>query len=284
MYDGLVRVAHQEELGAQTHLLTLDAPAIAQETQPGQFVMLQSAPRGGPLLRRPFSVQRVHDDGGIEILYKVVGVGTAAMAALVPGDRVTALGPLGHPFTMPSRSEHAVLLGGGVGIPPMVILSDHLRAAGHTAWTALLGLRSAMQRGAAVGFHRGPAPGPGQVEFATMDGSLGHKGHVVSLLRTLRDTGRLDGPLRLYACGPMAMLRAVAVEAANLRVPCEVSVETMMGCGVGVCMGCVIESSAWVSAADRRAFSPYDRWWLACKRGPVFDAQQVVLDDGGLLH
>jgi dihydroorotate dehydrogenase electron transfer subunit len=262
MYDGLVRVAHQEELGAQTHLLTLDAPAIAQETQPGQFVMLQSAPRGGPLLRRPFSVQRVHDDGGIEILYKVVGVGTAAMAALVPGDRVTALGPLGHPFTMPSRSEHAVLLGGGVGIPPMVILSDHLRAAGHTAWTALLGLRSAMQRGAAVG----------------------HKGHVVSLLRTLRDTGRLDGPLRLYACGPMAMLRAVAVEAANLRVPCEVSVETMMGCGVGVCMGCVIESSAWVSAADRRAFSPYDRWWLACKRGPVFDAQQVVLDDGGLLH
>ena len=284
MHDAPAPVVSNEDLGASIFLLTLDAPEIARLTRPAQFVMLQAAPQGGPLLRRPFSIQRVYDDGRIEVLYKVVGRGTAMMAALRPGDLLPTLGPLGRPWTAPAPGEHALLIGGGVGIPPMVVLSDDLGRTRHDAWTALLGVRSLSERGCLVGFERGPVLDPGRIEVATLDGSLGHRGHVLSLWRALREAGRLPGALRVYACGPMAMLRAVAVEAADLGVPCEVSVETMMGCGVGVCMGCVVESRAYVDAADRSAFSPYDRWWLACTRGPVFDAQQVVLDDGGLLH
>jgi dihydroorotate dehydrogenase electron transfer subunit len=115
-----------------------------------------------------------------------------------------------------------------------------------------------------------------------MDGSIGFEGHVVA---AWLDAG-IQGPTRVYACGPMIMLRAVAEAAAERGLACEISVETMMGCGVGACMSCVIENRAWRDGdeAVRQGMSPYDRWLLACREGPVFRSDRVVLDDGEFLH
>jgi dihydroorotate dehydrogenase electron transfer subunit len=241
-----------------------------------------------PVLRRPFSVQRVEGDT-YDILYRDVGVGTRLMTRLLPGQEVSTLGPLGNSFTMPQPDERAVLLGGGVGIPPMVALADGLEAAGHRDWEAFLGVRSTKDAGCFVGFDERYGRGTiyaEQVHRATMDGSVGFAGHVVAAWLDRWEGQGLgpEGACRLYACGPMIMLRAVAEAAAERGIPCEVSVETMMGCGMGACMSCVIESSDARDPKKRASMSPYDRWLLACRKGPVFDAAAVVLEDGGFLH
>lgn len=279
--DVPARVVLNDGFGAGIHRLRLYAPEVAATVAAGQFVMLGCAEAGGPLLRRPFSIQKT-DGEQFDVLYRVVGVGTRALAALRPGQVVPVLGPLGRGFTPPQPSEHAILIGGGVGVPPIFLMAAQLDSRGHRAWSAVLGVRGRADRPCLVAFDEG-FPGDGRVHLCTIDGSFGHRGHVVSLWESL---GPVPARARVYACGPMAMLRAVAEAAALRGLPCEVSVETMMGCGVGICMGCVMESSAYVNAGgeERKSFSPYDRWWLACRRGPVFDAQAVVLNDGGLLH
>ena len=219
-------------------------------------------------------------------MYRVVGVGTSAMTKLRAGDTPRVLGPLGNSFTLPQPGETAVLLGGGVGIPPMVALADALvaRDGDGARFEAYLGVSGASDRGCMVGFDEGFGPSStfgDRVFRATVDGSFGFRGHVVAawLDRWEARGHRPDGPARLYACGPMVMLRAVAAAALERGLPAEVSVETMMGCGVGICMGCVIENKHYDGSGN-----PYDRWLLACLKGPVFDSDAVILDDGGLLH
>ena len=288
MRETAATVVENRDLSAGVHLLRLRNAAVCDGHQAGRFVMIGAGEVVGggppsPMLRRPFSVQRV--DGDVfEILYRVVGVGTDRMARMVPGQIVPVLGPLGSAFSQPAPEERAVLLGGGVGIPPMVALADALVASGHRAWTAYLGVGSSADAGCFVGFERGPAA-TGAVVRASMDGSVGLRGNVVQAWLADRAQAAPQRE-RVYACGPMAMLRAVARTCAELGVPAQVSVETMMGCGVGICMGCVIENRAYAEgdAAARAAMSPYDRWLMACIKGPVFDATEVVLDDGGLLH
>ncbi len=292
MHETVATVVENREMGSGVWLLRLRDAAVCSEHQPGRFVMLGTgaAVENGPpapLLRRPFSIQRVDQDT-FEVLYRVVGVGTRCMTDLRADDRVPVLGPLGNSFTAPQPGERAVLLGGGVGIPPMVALADHLSATGHSEWRAYLGVSSVADKGCFVGFEERYASdlSGGRVLRATMDGSLGFEGNVVQAWLRDREDGPPAGGERVYACGPMAMLRAIARTCAELDVPAEVSVETMMGCGVGICMGCVIENKTYAdgTAEQRSCMSPYDRWLMACTKGPVFGAQAVVLDDGGLLH
>jgi len=292
MHETVATVVENREMGSGVWLLRLRDAGVCSDHQPGRFVMLGTgaAVENGPpapLLRRPFSIQRVDEDV-FEVLYRVVGVGTRCMTDLRADDRVPVLGPLGNSFTVPSPGERAVLLGGGVGIPPMVALADHLSANGHSEWRAYLGVSSVADKGCFVGFEERYASdlSGGRVLRATMDGSLGFEGNVVQAWLRDREQGVPEGGERVYACGPMPMLRAIARTCAELDVPAEVSVETMMGCGVGICMGCVIENKTYADGTDeqRACMSPYDRWLMACTKGPVFGAQAVVLDDGGLLH
>lgn len=282
--DIAAEVVRQDDLGAGVFRIRLLAPEIAGVMRPGQFVMITCAPTGGPILRRPFSIQRA-TDGQIDLLYRVVGLGTRSLSALRPGARIATLGPLGRPFDPPGDGERAVLIGGGVGIPPMVALAHSLDAVGLRSWQAFLGVRGATDAGCWVGFDEG-FDSDERVHHATLDGSRGWKGHALASWLSSEGAHVGRAPVRVYACGPMAMLRAVAEACATRGIPCQVSVETMMGCGVGICMGCVVESKSYVEAdpGTRKALSPYDRWWLACRKGPVFDAATVVLDDGGLLH
>jgi len=283
MHETVATVVENRDLGSGVHLLRLRNADVCSEQRAGRFVMLGTGEdvAGGPpapMLRRPFSIQRVEGDV-FDVLYRKVGVGTACMSTMKVGRAVEVLGPLGNAFTAPGPGERAVLLGGGVGIPPMVALADQL---GDADWTAYLGVSGEADAGCFVGFDERPAWGD-RVVRATMDGSLGFHGNVVQAWLERRDPSVQE---RVYACGPMVMLRAVAAKCTELGVPAEVSVETMMGCGIGICMGCVIENRSYADgdAAARAAMSPYDRWLMACTKGPVFDAQGVVLDDGGLLH
>ncbi len=280
MADVACTVVENRDLGSGVWLLRMRGAEVVAGMGAGRFVMITTGTGLSPLLRRPFSIQRT--DGDVfDVLYRVVGEGTALMARMVEGQTVTVLGPFGNTFATPAPDETAVLLGGGVGIPPMVALADALEAAGHTRWEAYLGVRSTADAGCFVGFDERWA-GDERVRYATMDGSLGFEGHVVA---AWLDRG-VHGPTRVYACGPMVMLRAVADEAARRGLPAQVSVETMMGCGMGACMSCVIENRAYREgdAAARAQMSPYDRWLLACRKGPVFDAQRVVLEEGEFLH
>ena len=281
MRDAVCDVVENRDLGGGVWLLRLRDPAMAAEMAPGRFVMLQVGPDLAPTLRRPFSIQRCSGDV-YDVLYRVVGVGTQLMAGLKPGDTVGALGPMGNSFTPPAPDERAILLGGGVGIPPMVALAYDLLARGHEDFQAYVGVSSAQDAGCWVGF-KDQLEDP-RITRATMDGSIGFAGHVVAAWRDRWQREGAPSKARVYACGPMVMLRAVELAAAELGVPAEVSVEAMMGCGMGACMSCVIENKDAQDPVKRAAMSPYDRWLLACRRGPVFATGTVVLDEGEFLH
>jgi dihydroorotate dehydrogenase electron transfer subunit len=292
MHETVATVVENRDLGSGVWLLRLHNADVCAAHRPGRFVMLGTGEEleGGPpapLLRRPFSIQRVRGDI-FDLLYRVVGIGTGLMAEARTGQQLPVLGPLGNAFGPPAPGQRAVLLGGGVGIPPMVAMADSLTSTDHSEWRAYLGVSSAQDAGCFVGFEDGYAQelDRGRVLRATMDGSLGFHGNVVQAWLRDREQGVPPAGERVYACGPMAMLRAVARTCAELGVAAEVSVETMMGCGVGVCMGCVIENKAYSEGTveERTRMSPYDRWLMACTKGPVFEASSVVLDDGGLLH
>jgi dihydroorotate dehydrogenase electron transfer subunit len=188
---------------------------------PGQFYMLTAAERWGggederPFLPRAFSVMRAGDDT-LEFLLEDVGPGTERLCELGDGDGLWLLGPLGNGFAPPREGRRPVLVGGGVGIAPLVIWADRLGGA-----QTLLGFRDAAHA-------EGAALIPGAA-VATDDGSVGHHGFVTDLLD-------LDGSIEIYACGPPAMLDAVAA----LGVPAQLAMESGMACGFGACFGCVV--------------------------------------------
>ena len=283
MADSSSIVLENRDLSNGVWLLRLQDAVLAPKMSPGCFVMLRCGTDLAPVLRRPFSVQRTAGDT-FDILYRVVGEGTALMTAMRPGQRVDVLGPMGNSFTMPDPGQEAILLGGGVGIPPMVALADALEDAGHREWSAFVGVSSTRDAGCWIGFDE-RWPDDRRVRRSTMDGSVGFEGHVVAAWQDAMARGATSRTgARVYACGPMVMLRAVQSAAAELELACEVSVETMMGCGMGACMSCVIENADAVDPALRAKMSPYDRWLLACRQGPVFPAGRVVLQEGEFLH
>ncbi len=218
-------------------VLALHAPEIAATARAGQFVNLGWSP--GPLLRRPFSVYRSEGEQ-VEVVLKSVGAGTAQLLALEPGDRVSCLGPLGRGFDLPREARTVVLVSGGLGVAPMPLAAR--QAAG-------LGMRVTWVHGArSVDELCGEAEGD-RIVWATDDGSRGARGTVV---------GAAPDADVVLACGPNRMLAAVAE-----RWPdAQVSIETYMGCGTGVCLGCAVPLVR----------GGYDR---ACKEGPVYRAADV---------
>jgi dihydroorotate dehydrogenase electron transfer subunit len=231
------RITGKRLVARDMYVITMDAREIASAVLPGQFVNIGWSP--GPLLRRPFSVYRV-DGERIEIVLKAVGVGTAQLLSMAQGDRVTCLGPLGHGFDINAGPRTALLLSGGLGVASM-------RLAARRA--ASLGIRVTWVHGARSAEDLCVETDGDDVIWATDDGSKGFKGTAVAAAP--------DADLVL-ACGPNRMLYAVAA-----RWPeAQVAVETYMGCGTGVCLGCAVPLSR----------GGFDR---ACKEGPVYRAADV---------
>ena len=254
-------------------VLALAAPAIAAAALPGQFVMLKTSRGMDPLLRRPFSIFEVlrHDDGsprGITILNKRIGKGTSLLYEAEAGARLECLGPLGRPFEPVDPPGEAWMVAGGVGLAPFVTLAESLVSRGTPA-TLFYGARRAADLHCADIFDRLGV----RMVFSTEDGSRGTRGFITAPLDaelTARPSGR---PVRLYVCGPTPMMRAVASVAHTHRTPCDVSLEQVMGCGLGGCYSCV------VPARDPGGTPHHTR---SCIDGPVFDATRIVWE--ALVH
>ncbi len=248
------------------NVVALAAPDVARLARPGQFVMVKPDPGCDPLLRRPFSVFEVLRDSegevmGLSLLNKRIGVTTRRLYDVSPGERIQCLGPLGQAFEPPSPREQAWMVAGGVGLAPFLTLAESLAERGPQTRLFYGG------RGADDLFYLDAFDTLGvTLELTTDDGSRGRPGLVTGPLRDALEETDPATPVRLYACGPTPMMRAVTELAAAHGRRTDVSLEQVMGCGLGGCYSCV------VPVTQEGAATHFVR---SCLEGPVFD--------GGLL-
>ncbi len=242
--------------------LTVEFAELAHEARPGQFLSLEIPGPNAPLLRRPFSIHRVLDDK-VQVLFKVVGEGTKILTQQQPGTMLNVMGPLGDGMFAPSeQAEKFLLVAGGIGIAPLLFLADVLQK--RKAETLLFfGGRTADDLPTKDDFAM-------PVTLTTEDGSVGEKGLITVPLAAALQNGDA-AKIQVLACGPMPMLKAVAELCYRYGAPGQVSLETMMACGVGSCYGCAIEVGR-----DEHGQARYER---VCHEGPVFDVNHLPWDD-----
>jgi dihydroorotate dehydrogenase electron transfer subunit len=282
LVDVEARVIRNTRLSSDYNVIALAAPDIAAATQPGQFVMVKSGRGGDPLLRRPFSVFEVLRSNnrvdGLTLLSKRIGVTTRMLFDAVEGDTISCLGPLGRPFEPVDPPAEAWMVAGGVGLAPFATLGDALLARG-TKTTLFYGARTGAELFYLDWFRsRGI-----RLVLATEDGSIGDRARITAPLeRELRDSeSRIPNPesrtaqaVMIYACGPEPMLEAVTHVAARFKRPSQVSVERVMGCGMGGCYSCVI-SVRDGAGSERTRPAHYVR---SCMAGPVFRGDEIAWD------
>lgn len=254
--------------GANLHVMTLEAPAIAAMTRPGQFVHMKIPGMEGHVLRRPFCIYAADAAAGtVDILYQVVGFGSEHMTSLAPsaegapaGTVPELIGPVGNGWSVPEGAKRVLLVGGGVGAAPLFMLCEQLCAEG-VAVDVVLG---AQTQAALVCRERYAALLSAEPRCATDDGSYGRAGFCTPLVEeALAEAAEAGEPYDYVAvCGPEPLMKIVAGMAASAGVPCQVSMEKRMACGVGACLSCVVDTQA----GKKRA----------CVDGPVFNAEEVV--------
>ena len=250
-------------------VVALAAPEIALLAQPGQFVMIKPSRGIDPFLRRPFSIFEILRDErgvatGISLLNKRIGAGTGLLYDVVPGSRIGCLGPLGHPFEPVEPPAEAWMVAGGVGLAPFVTLAEALKARG-PRMRLFYGARRAAELLYVELFERLGV----ELVLATEDGSRGTRGLITVPLDAALQTLPSTHDLRLYACGPTPMMRAVAELAQRHERRCDVSLEQVMGCGLGGCYSCVVLT---------RAVGGTPHFVRSCTDGPVFDATRILWD------
>lgn len=252
-------------LGCGYYRMRLSCHRQYANAVPGQFVMLRLIPQMDPLLARPFSIHRLIRQGslvtGLELLFKVVGKGTHALSLKQPGDCLELTGPLGRGFSIPAEARHMAIVAGGIGVAPMIFLLDYLKERGHDPANVqvFLGGKSKTDLLCLNDFSAFGVP----VHTSTDDGSSGEQCLVtdplkIALTRNLPDI--------IYACGPMDMLACIAGIVDKYGIACQVSIETMMACGMGACLGCAV--------VRRNHSQPYLH---ACLDGPVFDVKELLI-------
>lgn len=255
---GQAVVCSQMQIAEGIYDLTLRMPEIAEQARAGQFVALYSED-ASRLLPRPISLCGFDaDEGTIRLVYRVAGAGTREFSGLKEGDMIRVMGPLGNGFTL--RGRRAMLIGGGIGIPPMLELARRMNAEEpETEKTILLGYRDAQT------FLLDEFEAQGRVVIATEDGSLGTKGNVLDAIRALD----LEADV-IYACGPRPMLKALKNHALSNGIECYISMEEHMACGIGACLACVCNTK------NKNAHTNVNNARV-CMDGPVFDAREVDL-------
>jgi dihydroorotate dehydrogenase electron transfer subunit len=298
-------VASNRQVGERFYKLRLmfsgHGAAAFAKFEPGQFVQIDisstalppneqilseliNTARRNVLLRRPFSFANVTHDGdktSAELLYRVVGPATLRMTTLSNGDLVNVIGPLGKGFSISKSKKTALLVIGGMGAPPIIHLARMLTAEHHDIEIiALAGAKTAKELpfegrldeiSRQLGFSIPEFAKCGvKSQVATDDGSVGHEGVVTDLLERWLDAkpGLSTNEAIIYACGPEAMLAKVAEIARERNIDCQISMERMMACGIGVCQSCAVECH--VEGSNETVYK------LCCEDGPVFDSKQVV--------
>lgn len=249
------RVIAQNCLSPGYYLLRLEAPELAHKALPGQFVMIQCGDCYDPFLRRPLSIHYVEEEKGeVQFLYQVRGKGTALLAKKMTGDKVQLLGPLGRGFSCAEEGKKGLLVGAGIGVAPILYLASFLKK---RRWDLqiLMGARSreGILRPEMYELY-------GRVSVATEDGSSGWKGSVLGLLKEKLGQSSFD---KIFACGPLPVLKGVQQLSIDKGIPAEISLEERMACGVGACLGCTCRGDGGEQLR-------------VCREGPVFAAEEVI--------
>jgi dihydroorotate dehydrogenase electron transfer subunit len=275
VWHGTVTIEQNVALAGDTYRVRFRCPEIATQILPGQFVMVRLAGSDDPLLGRPFALYDtvLGADGrpiGLDIVYRVVGKMTGRLVERKAGERLEVWGPLGNGFAA-SRTEHLVMVAGGIGQTPFLALAreylglgtygDPARGVPQARWATLCyGVRSREYLAGVADFEQAGV----EVRLSTEDGSAGHRGLVTDLVPPLVEESPWD--CRIVCCGPEPMMEATARIARQLSVPCQVSLETPMACGIGICFSCVARIREGPGRWDYRR---------TCVEGPVFDAEDV---------
>lgn len=259
--DEALTVTENTELAAGIYRLRLErGSGDADLPQPGQFAMVQVREGVSPLLRRPISYLSA-DEKSVEFLYKVTGVGTRILKNVKHGDILNVLGPVGRGFDRSLAKSRAMLVAGGIGLPPLYFLAGELKKINVDNIELLYGAATENELVMCDELESSVTV----AKFATDDGSYGYNGLVTELMKN-----RLDEkpPDVIYTCGPDPMLEAVAKIALEKDIPCQVSVEARMACGIGACLGCVVPDKD-------------GNYLRVCEDGPVFASQELL---GGASH
>ena len=245
-------VIRQEEISYEVYSMWIKTDDIAKYAKPGQFISVYCND-GSRLLPRPISICEIdQEDNAIRIVYRVFGQGTREFSTLRTGRQLELLGPLGNGF--PLKSKKAILIGGGIGIPPMLELAKQLKCEKEI----VLGFKEET-------FLEDEFRDYGKVSIATEDGSYGIEGNVLDAIRENQISGKI-----IYACGPTPMLRAIKSYAVENKIEAWLSLEEKMACGIGACLACVCNSKEKDSHTH-----VYNK--RVCKEGPVFLAEEVEL-------
>ncbi|MDR1616078.1 MAG: dihydroorotate dehydrogenase electron transfer subunit [Syntrophomonadaceae bacterium] len=240
--------------------MELSTPSFASDAQPGQFLHIKTGDGNYPLLRRPFSICDFDKDTGrLFLMYKLLGSGTEWLSNVMSGGYVDIIGPLGRGFTYPAPGARVILVGGGIGIAPLLYLARRLTE----RKCRLLMFYGAEERCQLSALNKFKRLGVG-TDVATRDGSAGFTGLVTDLVQQKIASEKADV---IYTCGPEIMMAKVAAIAAQYQIPGELSLEEYMACGVGACLGCA-----------RKLKTRDDNFIKICKDGPVFSFSQMEFD------
>lgn len=258
-YQMKSRILSNKRLGREHYLMRFEAGPIAKTAKPGQFIHLRCSDKVNPLLRRPFSI---HKTAGktLYILYQLVGRGTEILAKKKTGEYLDIIGPLGNGFSYSrAKSANSILVAGGIGIAPILMLARKLIQ--YQKGAGILLLVGAKTKRLILCERDFKTLGIG-VKISTDDGSYGWRGMVTELLEDRLSANRCSSPAIIYACGPEKMLKKVAEISRRHDMKAQGSLEKNMACGVGACLGCVVTTR-----------SGYQR---VCKEGPVFDLDEII--------
>jgi len=259
------KVISNKKIKGQYFHCTISAPEIAKHALPGQFINIKVTDKSEPLLRRPLSIHRVKGRN-IELFYEVVGDATDILSQKKPGGYLDIIGPLGNGFQLNRQTgrpadRQTIIIAGGMGVAPLMFLAEKLVTGYRLQVTdqplVLLGAKTK----AGILCEKELKNLDCKVKIATDDGSLGFNGRVTELLINLLATGDRR-PATIYACGPRPMLKVITGISREYKIPAQVSLEEHMACGIGACLGCVIETSSGLKRV--------------CKEGPVFDAKDII--------
>ncbi len=241
-----------KEIQKNIFLLKVSAPLIAAEAEPGQFCNVKVNDSNSPLLRRPFSICEV-DSSTITFMFNIVGIGTEILARKKQGDILNIIGPLGNGFNLKGDYQNVIIVAGGIGSAPFPFLLEQIDDDKNIS--CFIGGRT---KDDLISYKMK------NIFASTDDGSEGFHGNVVQLLKSKISEYDID-QTKIFACGPTPMLRAVSKFSIDENIECEISTESVMACGFGICQGCVVESTQ------------KDGFVLVCKDGPVFNAKDVKL-------
>ena len=266
-----VKILSRKEVAPNIYLMKLKAPEIVQDALPGQFIHIKCSKDNYPLLRRPLSIHRIDKEKGeIYILFQVVGEGTKLLAQRKVGDNLDILGPIGNGFNIYPESKKIMIVGGGIGVAPLLALCEESIRKGKEVRVFI----GALKKELVIGEENFRKLGA-KVDVATDDGSYKYKGLVTDLLEgSIREGWLAD---QIFACGPKPMLRKIVEISLDAHIDCQVSLEERMGCGIGACLGCVCKIKVKEKNNNQNQIKYiYKR---VCVDGPIFEGSEVVWDD-----